>query len=121
MPLLDTRLIRLVVSVPAIPWCQHKTLPRQAYRGRLPATVLERPKTPLDGFNEAFVAEWRHGNGGRLTTPASPSMTWVDLREWARRLESRRAGGRDGGMARQPRSTAGWRHVRAHGGRGVDR
>ena len=87
-PLLDTRLMRLVVSVPAIPWCQHKTLPRRAYRGRLPAAVLERPKTPLSGFNEAFVAEWRRGNGGRLTTPASPIDDWVDLREWVGAIEA---------------------------------
>jgi len=88
LPLLDSRLIRLVVSVPAIPWCQHKTLPRQAYRGRLPGPVLKRPKTPLDGFNEAFVAAWRTENGGRLTTPGAPLDEWIDVREWTRTLQS---------------------------------
>jgi asparagine synthase (glutamine-hydrolysing) len=87
-PLLDTRLIRLVVSVPPIPWCQHKTLPRRAYRHRLPATILKRPKTPLSGFNEAYVAEWRRRQCGRLTTPAGPIDAWVDLRKWAGAIET---------------------------------
>ena len=87
-PLLDTRLIRLVVSVPPIPWCQHKTLPRRAYRHRLPATVWKRPTTPLSGFNDAFVAEWRRRQGGRWTTPASPIDAWVDLRKWAAAIET---------------------------------
>lgn len=87
-PLLDSRLIRFVVSVPAIPWCQHKALPRRAYRGRLPQRVLDRPKTPLNGFNEALVAAWRVANGGRVTTPGSPVDAWIDLRQWTRALQA---------------------------------
>ena len=87
-PILDTRLIQLVVSVPAIPWCQHKTLPRRAYRGRLPSSVLDRPKTPLCGFNEAFVAEWRRGGNRSAAMPASPIDEWVDTAKWRGALEA---------------------------------
>ena len=87
LPLFDTRLIRLVVSLPAIPWCQHKTLPRRAYRGRLPQDVLDRPKTTLDGFNEALVAAWRRPSGGALPTPGGKLAAWIDGGEWTRTLQ----------------------------------
>jgi hypothetical protein len=85
LPLLDTRIMRLVVSIPAIPWCQQKMLPRRAYRGRLPARVLDRPKTPLAGFNEAYVAAWRRSARGPLTV-SDRIVPWVDARECARSL-----------------------------------
>jgi asparagine synthase (glutamine-hydrolysing) len=59
-PLLDTRVIEFVFSVPPVPWCQRKTLVRQAFRGELPDEVLRRPKSPLPGFFEWQVAQWRH-------------------------------------------------------------
>jgi asparagine synthetase B (glutamine-hydrolysing) len=43
-PLFDTRVIQLVMDVPAIPWCQRKQLPRDAYAGILPDEVVRRPK-----------------------------------------------------------------------------
>ena len=86
-PILDTRLVRFVMSVPAIPWCQQKTLPRRAYRGRLPDAVLDRPKTPLIGFNEAMVAAWRSADGGAARAPADPVAGWIDVAEWARTLD----------------------------------
>jgi asparagine synthase (glutamine-hydrolysing) len=89
LPILDTRLIALVMSIPAIPWCQHKTLPRRAYRGRLPPSVLARPKTPLFGFNEAFVAEWRRNDGRRAAArPASPVDAWIDAATWIETVQS---------------------------------
>lgn len=89
LPILDTRLVRLVMSIPAIPWCQHKTLPRRAYRGRLPAAVLARPKTPLAGFNEAFVARWRRARAsGVPAPPAGPAAAWIDPRTWTETLQS---------------------------------
>jgi len=86
-PLLDTRLIRFVTSIPAIPWCQHKTLPRRAYRDRLPETVLRRPKAPLIGFNEGLVAEWRR-NGADAARPADPVAGWIDVPAWTRTLQT---------------------------------
>jgi asparagine synthase (glutamine-hydrolysing) len=85
-PILDSRLIRFVVSVPAIPWCQRKTLPRRAYRGRLPEAVLERPKTPLIGFNEALVSAWRRSRA-ESNVPADPIGRWIDAAAWRRALE----------------------------------
>ena len=87
-PLFDTRLVRLVVSLPAIPWCQHKALPRRAYRGRLPQDVLDRPKTTLRGFNDALVAAWRRSRSGALPIPVGKLATWIDVGEWTRTLQS---------------------------------
>lgn len=96
LPILDSRLVRFVVSVPAIPWTQHKTLPRKAYRGRLPGAILDRPKTPLNGFNEALVSAWRAEDRGSVAAPGSPIDQWIDMREWTRVL---RMGGADAVMA----------------------
>jgi asparagine synthase (glutamine-hydrolysing) len=86
-PILDTRLIRLVMSVPAIPWCQQKTLPRRAYRGRLPDDIIDRPKTPLIGFNEAMVVAWRRTRPAAVMPP-DPIAEWIDVAEWTRTIES---------------------------------
>jgi asparagine synthase (glutamine-hydrolysing) len=87
-PLLDSRVIRLVVSIPAIPWCQHKLLPRRAYRRRLPASVLARPKTPLTGFNEALVAAWRRETEGRVPPRADALAGYIDAGAWRHALQS---------------------------------
>jgi asparagine synthase (glutamine-hydrolysing) len=86
-PLFDTRLVQLVVSLPAIPWCQHKALPRRAYRGRLPQDVLDRPKTTLHGFNDALVAAWQRSRSGALPMPGGKLAAWIDHGEWTRTLE----------------------------------
>ena len=89
-PLLDTRVLRYVFSVPAIPWCQHKELARAAYRGILPDQVLDRPKTPVSGFFEALVRSWR----GRLESHGPPAAfvlrEWIDERAWRRVLAAGR-------------------------------
>jgi asparagine synthase (glutamine-hydrolysing) len=46
-PFVDLRLLRYLLAVPAIPWCRGKYLLRRAMRGRLPKSVLRRPKSPL--------------------------------------------------------------------------
>lgn len=46
-PYIDLRLLRFLLSVPALPWCRSKYLLRRAMRGVLPAAVLQRPKSPL--------------------------------------------------------------------------
>lgn len=48
-PYLDLRVLRFMLQVPALPWCRVKYLMRRAARGRLPKSVLRRPKTPLAG------------------------------------------------------------------------
>ena len=87
-PLLDTRIVRLVMSVPAIPWCQEKTLLRRAYRGRLPDSVLDRPKSPLIGFNEGLVAAWRQSPASDVRPPGDPIARWIDAGLWTRALQS---------------------------------
>ncbi|MBX9945273.1 MAG: hypothetical protein K2Y40_14410 [Reyranella sp.] len=46
-PYLDLRVLEFLLSVPPVPWAREKLLMRQAMRGRLPAAVLARRKTPL--------------------------------------------------------------------------
>jgi asparagine synthase (glutamine-hydrolysing) len=82
LPMLDTRVLRYVFSVPAIPWCQHKQLPRVAYRGILPDQILDRPKTPLAGFYEALVQSWRDRIGGQLPVTSFMPREWIDWTAW---------------------------------------
>jgi asparagine synthase (glutamine-hydrolysing) len=46
-PYLDLRVLQFLLSVPPVPWARRKLVLREAMRGRLPAEVLERRKTPL--------------------------------------------------------------------------
>lgn len=46
-PLADVRLIKYLLSVPALPWARNKHLIRVAMRGRLPDRVIARPKAWL--------------------------------------------------------------------------
>lgn len=46
-PFIDVRLLRYVFSLPAVPWCVNKHILRCAMNKRLPAAILDRPKTPL--------------------------------------------------------------------------
>jgi asparagine synthase (glutamine-hydrolysing) len=46
-PFFDVRLVRYLLSVPAVPWCHNKELMRAAMRGLVPEVVRRRPKTPL--------------------------------------------------------------------------
>ena len=46
-PFIDVRLLRYLVSLPAVPWCVNKHILRCAMKERLPPAILNRPKTPL--------------------------------------------------------------------------
>jgi asparagine synthase (glutamine-hydrolysing) len=48
-PYVDLRLLRFMLAVPAVPWCDQKYLLRRAMRRVLPVPVLRRPKSPLVG------------------------------------------------------------------------
>ncbi len=77
-PLVDPRVLAFVFAIPPVPWCQEKHLFRAAMRDDLPAAVLARAKTPLHGFIEARVAQWRAGGGA--DTPISARVApWVDI------------------------------------------
>jgi asparagine synthase (glutamine-hydrolysing) len=49
LPFLDLRLVNYLLALPPTPWCTHKTLLRVATTQSLPATIRQRPKTPLAG------------------------------------------------------------------------
>jgi asparagine synthase (glutamine-hydrolysing) len=84
LPLVDPRLLAFVFAIPPVPWCQDKQLFRAAMRGALPSAVLTRPKTPLVGFMEARVAQWR-ASGGADTVILDRVAPWVDV-EGVRRV-----------------------------------
>ncbi|MFA6167283.1 MAG: asparagine synthase-related protein [Gemmatimonadaceae bacterium] len=77
LPLVDPRLLAFVFAIPPVPWCQDKHLFRAAMRGALPSAVVARPKTPLGGFTEARVAQWRAG-GGADAVISNRVAPWVD-------------------------------------------
>lgn len=58
-PLLDLRLLIFLLRMPPVPWCVDKELGRQAMRGILPVSVVERPKTPLPKDPVELCAERR--------------------------------------------------------------
>ena len=104
-PLLDVRVVEYLLKLPPVPWCVSKEVIRVAMRGRLPAEVLSRPKTPLAG--DLAVAKAReHAVGmvndfkpcpelGRyvneaaipaISTDASSQELWMNLRPTALNL-----------------------------------
>ena len=48
-PFIDVRLIEYLLAIPPVPWCVNKHILRIAMKDRLPAEVINRPKTPLAG------------------------------------------------------------------------
>jgi asparagine synthase (glutamine-hydrolysing) len=48
-PLIDVRLVEYLLAIPAVPWCVNKHILRLAMKDRLPAAVVNRPKTALAG------------------------------------------------------------------------
>lgn len=48
-PFMDVRMVRYLLAVPPLPWCEGKHLMREAMRGVLPEPVRRRPKTGLAG------------------------------------------------------------------------
>lgn len=91
-PLLDTRVLRYVAGVPPIPWCQQKRLPRAAFRDRLPAAILDRPKTGVRGLHEAQVQHWQRTARSSAGPLIAPLDAWVDDAAWRRALDSSDAG-----------------------------
>ena len=59
-PFFDERLVHFMRNLPPTPWCRGKYLMRAAMANRLPQTLLERPKTPLQGFPHL---RWLQENG----------------------------------------------------------
>jgi asparagine synthase (glutamine-hydrolysing) len=87
LPWVDPRIFAFVFALPPVPWCQNKHLFRTAMRDELPAAVLARAKTPLLGYFEASVAQWR-SLGGAETPISSRVAPWVDVDAVRRVLRS---------------------------------
>jgi Asparagine synthase/Glutamine amidotransferase domain len=106
-PLLDTRVIRFVVNVAPIPWCQRKELARAAYADMLPAAMVRRPKRGLAGLDEALARDWQqHHAEDPATSLSAPLDDWIDADEWRRALRSPDA--RTVGEAWRVLQLAGW-------------
>ena len=92
-PLLDTRVIRFVVNVAPIPWCQGKELARAAYADMLPESIIRRPKRGVAGLDEALARDWHQHHAGDAMTAAlcAPLDAWIDEEAWRRALQSRDA------------------------------
>jgi len=56
-PYLDVRVLRFMLSVPAVPWCRNKLVMRKAAERLLPAACISRPKTFVRGqpWQQAFA------------------------------------------------------------------
>jgi len=54
-PYLDTRVVEFVLSLPALPWLFNKDILRRAMAAKLPAEVIERPKTPLGMLQHSLL------------------------------------------------------------------
>ena len=75
-PHADIRLLRFMLSLPALPWCRKKYIIRCATRGLLPEAVRLRPKTPLNGDPE-YEQVQRYGMPPVFATPELSS--YADL------------------------------------------
>ena len=48
-PFIDLRLVEFLLAIPPVPWCFNKYILRAAMKNKLPAAVVNRPKTALAG------------------------------------------------------------------------
>ncbi len=106
-PFVDLRLLRYMLAVPAVPWCDRKYLLRRAMRGVLPVPVLRRPKSPLvgtpqwEGTLRSGLSPLRPVGGLEKYVIQTPDLAnqdmmnfWVGLRPralnyWLRNLQSK--------------------------------
>jgi asparagine synthase (glutamine-hydrolysing) len=75
-PFLDLRIVNYLMAIPPFPWAFHKTLLREAMKGRLPEDIRRRPKTPLSG--DPVVAMLRR----------HPSAPWLDRSRWSEEIDN---------------------------------
>lgn len=54
-PYLDQRMIKFVLSLPALPYLFNKNILHRAMETKLPAEVIERPKTPLGMLHHSLL------------------------------------------------------------------
>ena len=111
-PFFDLRVLRLVLRLPALPWCSDKELLRQSLRGVLPDEIRLRRKTPLvaDPVLAALRNDTTHWTS-RLVRggPLEPFVLVDGVPEVAGESDSNRAW-----LHLRPLSLQGWlQHVQA--------
>ena len=85
-PFLDLRVLEFMLSVPPLPWAREKLLLREAMRGRLPAEILARRKTPHEAtlpFGDELPRLSRDGNLDRFV-----DISIVSAGNWSGRLRN---------------------------------
>src|SRR5688572_1624256 len=100
-PFLDVRLVDYLLAIPVRPWCVNKHILRCAMKNRLPAAIVNRPKTPLAGdpalqLSRRAGVRWldnfevtpqltRFVNLSLRRSPAeeTPDVVWANLRLFA--------------------------------------
>jgi asparagine synthase (glutamine-hydrolysing) len=93
-PFIDVRLVDYLLQIPAIPWCMDKHILRVAMQNRLPAAILNRPKTPLTGDPTLHFAQ-RAGVECLDTFEVNPELRgFVDLNRRRALAEEQTAAGR---------------------------
>ena len=88
-PLLDSRVMRFVLNVAPIPWCQNKHLSRVAYADVLPRAVVRHPKQGVNGLDAALSADWQARSRESRASALPPEIAdWIHLDDWRRAMES---------------------------------
>lgn len=78
LPYIDRRVIDYALTVPAIPWLQHKRILRDAMAGALPDDVRLAPKRGAPGTMEHRVRRWWSANPSPFV-PSAELATFVDV------------------------------------------
>jgi asparagine synthase (glutamine-hydrolysing) len=87
-PLLDLRVLRFLLRVPAVPWCVNKELSRRAMKGDLPKTITERPKTPLQGDPLGICLRTGRWSPAAPSVPPSAIHNFIDWEKWVTTLKT---------------------------------
>jgi hypothetical protein len=77
-PLLDYRLLRFLLRIPAMPWCANKKIMRDAMEAALPPQILRRKKSPL--AQEPLGLHIK--NGWRPASVQNPSAKTEEFVNW---------------------------------------
>jgi len=78
-PYLDLRMLRFLLAVPPLPWCNQKYLVRRAMRGVLPKTVIGRAK---GGVPWATLIERVVSSNSPPLVPVPQLSAYVDVRRF---------------------------------------
>lgn len=75
-PFVDIRMLRFLLSLPALPWCRSKRLLRLAMRNRLPDKILRRKKR---GIDQRLVFKYIEELCGSPLTPVIDLANYLSL------------------------------------------